>query len=186
PWLPPAPPARRRRHERRPHDLFTRRARGFRALRVRLDAVRALSRARNRDSDQLPVFPRNRSVTLDDLVEVQPGVEVGRRQRLHFLQQPHVRGVVEVLAHLVAPCCAGSILRTAPSSMSVSTYNNPSGPCRISRIRWRRSTSSDSRRISSIFSLNMIRSTWPVPGISPVRRPPTNTSPFHFGRRSPV
>ena len=42
--------------------------------------------------------------------------------------------------------------------------------------------SSDSRRSSSIFSLNRMRSRWPVPGISPVRSAPTKTSPFHFGK----
>ena len=60
------------------------------------------------------------------------------------------------------------------------------GPARRREFAGASSTSSDSRRSSSIFSLNRIRSRRPVPGISPVRRPPTNTSPFHFGSLSPV
>ena len=52
----------------------------------------------------------------------------------------------------------GSIRSTAPSSSSVSTYSRPSVPCFTSRTRCRRSTSSDSRRSSSIFSLNSTRS----------------------------
>ena len=48
-------------------------------------------------------------------------------------------------------------------------------------MRIRSGTSSDSRRSSSSFSLTRTRSRWPVPGISPVRCPPTKMSPFHFG-----
>ena len=44
---------------------------------------------------------------------------------------------------------AGSILSSAPCSSSVRTYSNPSGPCRTSRIRWCKSRSSISLRISS-------------------------------------
>jgi arsenite/tail-anchored protein-transporting ATPase len=62
---------------------------------------------------------------------------------------------------------AGSIRRIAPLLPSVSRYSSSSGPCFTSRIRWRRSTSSDSRRSSSRSGLIRIRSRRPVPGISP-------------------
>src|SRR6185503_17958746 len=80
----------------------------------------------------------------------------------------------------------GSMRSNAPSSSSVTTYSKPSGPWRTSRIRWCRSPSKRSRRMSSSLSLSTTRSSPPVRGISPMRALPTNRLPFHAGILSPV
>src|SRR5688572_30521738 len=89
-------------------------------------------------------------------------------------------------ASIRGPQFAGSMRRIAPASSSVSRYSSSSGPCRTSRMRWRKSTSSISRRSSSQLSLKRMRSRCPVPGISPMRMPPTNALPFQLASLSPV
>src|SRR6185503_724511 len=67
---------------------------------MHLDAVRALRGARDGHGDQLAVLPRDRPFRpADDLVEVQPGLELGRGQLAHHLQEPKIGRVVIMLAH---------------------------------------------------------------------------------------
>ncbi len=63
-----------------------------------------------------------------------------------------------VMKEWIIAYCAGSIRSSAPSSSSVNRYKYPSGPWRTSRILCLNSPSSDSRRNSSVFSLNTMRS----------------------------
>ena len=59
---------------------------------------------------------------------------------------------------------AGARRRSAASSSSVSKYRNPSGPSRTARMRCLSCVNIDSRRSSSVLSLNTIRCRCPVPG----------------------
>ncbi len=67
------------------------------------------------------------------------------------------RGIGRPFEGTADQCPLGSIRSNAPSFSAVSTYSSPSGPSRTSRIRWCRSRSNDSRRISCQFSLKTIR-----------------------------
>src|SRR6185436_16094161 len=63
------------------------------------------------DGDKLAVLPRNGAVlALGDVVQPEPGLEVGRRQRAHVAQQLGVARVVIVVGHYLPTMCGTSLL----------------------------------------------------------------------------